>query len=144
MARGGVPTAEHGLHGRLKLGPGVFGNVPAGVASNGFFVIPDDSPQLLRAQLLILGNLCPSFGVAKDSPEHIVGHVQNHAGVDLEKSTIGIVGRPGIIHQPGQTLGDLVVNSQVQYGIHHSPHGYRGDGADRDQQRVGRRAEFPG
>ena len=66
----------------------------------------------------------------------------NNIGVHLNEATVGVVSKALILGQLCKAFNDLVVESQVEDGVHHARHGSSCTGADRNQQRVVDVAEF--
>jgi hypothetical protein len=51
----------------------------------------------------------------------------------VEEATVGVVGEP-VATLDGQPRGHLVVEPQVEHRVHHTGHGHRGTGADREEE----------
>ncbi len=47
----------------------------------------------------------------------------NYIGIHLYKPSIRVVSKPGIVGLFGKALGDFIVETKVQNGIHHTGHG---------------------
>ncbi|MPM33269.1 hypothetical protein SDC9_79839 [bioreactor metagenome] len=54
----------------------------------------------------------------------------------MDKPPVGIVGKPGIIRQLGDSLNSRIPHAEIQNGVHHAGHGGSGPRAHRDKQRV--------
>ena len=139
---GVVPGTEHGLDGAHKLLLGVLGELLAqlgavlGLEHLGQFL------QVLGRQLGILGDAALLLHLVDELFKILLAHLHDDVGVHLDKTAVGIVGEPGVLGLLGEGLHHLVVETQVQDGIHHTGHGGPGAGADGNQQRVGHGAEL--
>ncbi len=74
--------------------------------------------------------------------ELLLGNIENHVAEHLDEAAIGVIGKTRIIAELGQGFDGLVVEAEVEDGIHHAGHGELGAGADGDQQRIFARAEL--
>ena len=122
---------------------GLVGNVAAGGLTDGRFEIADNLLQLIGAQLVVQFDAGPFFVFGQNALKGIVVYVHHHVGVDLEEPPVGVVSGTSVTHQRGQAINYLVIDAQVQDGVHHSGHRDFGPGAHRQQQRVGAGAETP-
>ena len=78
----------------------------------------------------------------EDVLELLLGDVEDHVAEHLDEAAIGVIGKTGIVAELGQRLDGLVVQAQVENGVHHAGHGELGAGADGDQQRIFARAQL--
>ena len=60
------------------------------------------------------------------------GLIHNHVGEHLYKAPIAVVGKARIAGLAGQTLGNLIIEAQIENGVHHSRHGNWCTRADRE------------
>ncbi len=74
--------------------------------------------------------------------ELLLGDVEDHVAEHLDEAAIGVVGEAGIVAALGERLDGLIVEAEVEDGVHHAGHGELGAGADGDQQRILARAEL--
>ena len=63
-------------------------------------------------------------------------NTQYHVCKHLYEAPVGVVGKAWIVGFPGQARRNVVIEAEVQNGIHHSRHGNRRAGPNREQQRV--------
>ncbi len=73
--------------------------------------------------------------------EVVVLDAQHHVAEHLHEAAVGVPGEPLVAGQAGEGLEGLIVQPQVQHGVHHAGHGGGRPAADRDQQRIGPVAE---
>ena len=79
--------------------------------------------------------------VLQDVLEHAVVDAQHHVGIHLDEAAVAVVGEPLVARLGGQAFDGLVVEAEVEDGVHHAGHGRARARAHRDQQRRGRVAE---
>ena len=73
--------------------------------------------------------------------EQPVVEAEHHVGVHLHEATIAVPGKALIARGGGKALHRLVVEAEVEDGVHHARHRHGRTRADRHQQRVRRIAE---
>ncbi len=106
---------------------------------------------VLREDLLELGHqlleiLSSEVGVALDALgqlalgdgvlEEIGVDAHNHVGEHLDETTIGVPAKAGVVGLLNDALDRLVIEAQVEHGVHHARHGEGGAGAHRYQQGI--------
>ena len=74
--------------------------------------------------------------------ELLLGDIENHVAEHLDEAAIGIIGKTRIIAEFGQGFDGLIVEAEVEDGIHHAGHGELGAGADGDEEGIVARAEL--
>ena len=139
---GVVPAAEHGLDGAHQLLLGVLGEV---LAQLGLVFLLEHGGQLFE----ILGR---ELGVQLDAAlflhlvdellKILLAHLHDDVGIHLDKPAVGVIGEAGVVGLLGKGLDHLVVEAQVEDGVHHAGHGGPGAGPDGDQQGVAHIAEL--
>ena len=67
---------------------------------------------------------------------------QHHTAEYLQEPAVRVVGWALIAHESGQALRYILVDAEVQDGVHHPRHGISGTRTYRYQEWVGRRPEF--
>ncbi len=65
-----------------------------------------------------------------------LGDIQDYVAEHLDEAAIGIGGKARIVAALGQGLDALIVEAEIQDGIHHAGHGEFGARAHADQQRI--------
>jgi hypothetical protein len=72
----------------------------------------------------------------------LVVDAHDHVAEHVDQPAVGVVGEALVAGGVRQALDRLVVEAEVEDGVHHARHGDGGAGAHRDQQRVGVVAEL--
>ncbi len=132
-----VPAAEHGLDGAAQLLHRLLGERLARVALDDLLVGVDEVAQQLGGHLGVRRRAGQLLGRVEERVELLAGQLQDDAGVHGDEAPVGVEGEalvPGLL---GQALDRLVVEAEVEDGVHHAGHGELGPGAHRDEQRVG-------
>ncbi len=105
---------------------------------------------LLDLRLVELDELRPVVGVelgvehvavlvlvlVEELLEQVVIEAEHHVGIHGDEAAVGIVGEAPVAGIPGDRLDGLVVEAEVEHGVHHARHRGAGAGAHRDEQRV--------
>ena len=73
--------------------------------------------------------------------ERVLRDLEDDVAEHLDEAAVAVVGEAAVPGPSLQPLGRVVVQPEVEDGVHHAGHGELGTGADRDEQRVGGRAE---
>ncbi len=107
-----------------------------------FFVIADHGPQVFGLQIGIELRLRLGLARIEDVVELLLVDVERHFAEHLNEAAIRIVGEARIVGELGQTLHRLVVQAQVENGVHHARHRKLRAGADAHEKRVGGIAEL--
>ena len=68
--------------------------------------------------------------------EELAGDAHDDVGEHLDETTVGVVGEARVVRLLGEALDGVVVEAEVEDGVHHAGHGERRAGADGDEQRV--------
>ena len=76
------------------------------------------------------------FDAVEDVLELLLGNVEDDVAEHLDQAAIGVIGKAGIVAALGQGFDGLVVEAEVEDGVHHAGHGELGAGADGDEQRI--------
>jgi hypothetical protein len=74
--------------------------------------------------------------------EMLVLDAQCDLAVELDESPIGVIAEARVIGQLDQALQRILVQAQVEDGVHHARHRHRRTGTHRHQQRIVRPAEL--
>ncbi len=72
----------------------------------------------------------------EDVLELLLGNVENHVAEHLDEAAVGVISKAGIIGALRERFHGLVVEAEVENGVHHAGHGELGAGADGDEQRI--------
>ncbi len=68
--------------------------------------------------------------------EHLRVDAHDHVAEHGDEAAVGVVGEALVAGALGQPVDGLVVEAQVEDGVHHARHGEHGAGADGEEQRV--------
>ena len=72
----------------------------------------------------------------EDVLELLLGNIEDDVAEHLDQAAIGVVGKARIAAALGQGFDGLVVEAEVEDGVHHAGHGELCAGADGDEQRI--------
>ena len=136
------PTAEDGIAGSDQLLLGILRKVLAGLFLHQLLVLGDDLLQGFGLELVVELDLGALLDAVKDVLEALLGNIQNHVAEHLDQAAIGVIGKAGIVAELGQRFDGLVVEAQIENGVHHAGHGELGAGANADQQGIVTRAQL--
>jgi len=114
----------------------------AGLLLHQLLVFDDDLFQRLGAQLVVELEALALLDAVENLGKFGLVNIQNDVAEHLDKAAVGVIGKAGIVAEFGQSLDRMVVEAQVQDGIHHAGHGELCARAHRNQQRIIARAEF--
>ena len=137
-----LPAAEDGVAGLHELIERILRKVLAGFLPHQLLVLGDDLLAALRAELVVELDLLALLDAVEDVLELLLGNIEDHVAEHLDEAAIGVIGKARIIAALGQRFDGLVVEAEVQDGVHHAGHGELGAGADGDEQRILARAEL--
>ena len=136
VGAGVVPRAEHGLDGAHQLLLGVGGEVSADLLLVLGLELLGQFLQVVSGELGVHGDAALFLHLVDKLLEVLLAHFHNHVGVHLDESPVAVISPAGIAGLLGHDLHDVLVEAQVQDGVHHAGHGSAGARADRDQQGV--------
>ena len=130
------PGAEHGIARALELIHGLLRKRLAGLLLHQLLIARDHLLQILGRQPGI--ELHPGLLLLaiEDLVEIVLRDLQHHVAVHLDEAAIAIVGEPRIVALGHEGLHGLVVQPQVEDGVHHARHGELRAGAHAHQQRI--------
>ena len=131
-----VPAPEHGLDGPAKLLPRVGREVPPRRLLIDLPVLGDQLLQRLSRDLEVLGDPEPIPAGRERGLEAVGVHLVHDVAEHLDETAVAVEGEAPVAGYGGQPLDGLVVQSQVQYRLHHPRHGDGRTGAHRNQKRV--------
>ena len=79
---------------------------------------------------------------AKRVLQVFLGQAHDHGRVHLHEAAIGVISKAFVLGDRGKARDRAVIQAEVQNGFHHAGHGAGRAGADADEQRIRRVAEF--
>ena len=135
------PGAEDRLDGGVELLAWFLGERLSGLMLDDRLELANQLLQVTRVQLGVL--LDPPGGLdgLDLGLELVAFDVQHGLAEHLQQPPVGVPGEPLVAGERGQALDRLVVEPDVQDGVHHAGHGEHGARTHRDQQRVARVTE---
>ena len=83
----------------------------------------------------------PGLLVFEDFLEHLMVEAHDDIGIHLDETAVAVIGKAGIAGIGGQRLDRLVVQAEIEHGVHHARHRGAGAGAHRHQKQFRRIAE---
>ena len=139
---GVIPGAEHGADGSHELLAGILGEVLADLLTVLGLELLGQLLEVLGGKLGVQLHIALGLHLVDEFLKVFLAHLHDHVGIHLDEPAVGVVGETGILGLLGKGLHHLVVEAQVQDGIHHAGHGGPCAGADGDQQGVVQVAEL--
>mmetsp|Transcript_3411 Transcript_3411/g.14978 ORF Transcript_3411/g.14978 Transcript_3411/m.14978 type:complete len:421 (-) Transcript_3411:98-1360(-) len=135
-----VPAVKHRVRREAHLLEGLLReHLPFGFVN---LLVPlNELPQVLRGELVVLRDAHFLLQRVDLVLEQVVLDAHDHVSVHVQESAVGIK-RKLLAGFGGESLGDVVVESEVEHGVHHAGHGDRRAGADGEEQGVGRVAQL--
>ena len=96
----------------------------------------------MRSEFVIELDLLAHFHAVEDVLEFLLGNVEDHIAEHLDEAAIGVVGKARIVAALGERFDGMVVEAEVEDGVHHAGHGKLCTRTDGDEQRIFARAEL--
>ena len=131
-----VPRGEDSFNGLAQLLVDIRGERFTRLAFSDPLKISDQFLEIVCGNLGIALHACAFFVLIQDVLKVSGVGVQNDFAEHLNKTAVGIVSKAFIACQLYQPLDGLVIDTQVQYGIHHAGHREFCTRAHRDEQRI--------
>ena len=100
--------------------------------------VSDNASQGFGRQFGIVFHLLLKPGFGQHLFEEVVRDAHDHAAEHLNQAAIGVVDKARVAGQIDHALDGLIVEADIEHGVHHAGHGKFGAAAAGDQQRVGR------
>ena len=142
VCTGVVPGTEHSLDCAHQLLLGIIGEVAADLCLILGLELSCQFLQILCGKLHVLCYaLLLLHGVDK-LLEILLAHFHNNVGVHLDKSSVAVPCPAGIIGLLGDNIYHVLVQTQVQDGVHHAGHGSSCAGTDGYKQGILMVTEF--
>ena len=139
----GVPRVEDGQHRHVELLARVLREVAAAVLGDQPLVCLDESLQVLGGQVEVVLGVALGLERVQRLGEHAGVDAQHRAAEHLQQPAIGVVREPLVAARDlRQALDRLVVEPDVEDGLHHPRHGELRARPHRHQQRVLRIAQL--
>jgi len=142
IGAGVVPGAEHGLDGGEELFLGIVGEVLAQLVLVLSLELVGQLVQVFSGQLGIKGDALLFLHGVDQLFKVLLAHFHNDVREHLDEAAIAVPRPAGIVGFFSDDMHNLLVQAQVQDGIHHTGHGSAGTGAHGHQQRIFHIAEL--
>ena len=136
IGAGVIPAAEHSLHSADQLLFGVLGELGALLFQIDGLELSNQLLQVIGGQLNILLYALSGLHFVDLLFKEALAQLHNNIRVHLDEAAVAVVCETGVIGFLGQALNSLIVQAQVQDGIHHAGHGLTSAGTHGNQQRV--------
>ncbi len=127
-----APGAEDRLHGGLELLHRVGGESGGDGAELG-----DDLLQGFHTELGVGGHVVCGPMLRQHLLEIVVGDAENHRAEHLHEAAIGVVDEAGVGRECHHAASNLIVEPDVEDGVHHPRHRELRTRATRNQQGIG-------
>ena len=134
---GVVEALEDRVDRQPKLLLGIFGEVAIGLSGDGL-ELADEGLQLFNAELIF-----PAIAahLVDDPGEAGVVDAEDHVAEHGDEAAVAVPGEAGVAALLGQAHHGLVIQAQVEHGVHHAGHGDGGTRADAEEEGVARVAK---
>ena len=133
---GVVPASEYRLDGSVELFPWIGGEILPQLRPVFLFELLGQLLQVVRIQLDVVGDALFFLHLIDELFEIFLAHFHDHVGIHLDESAVAVPGPAGVPGHPGDGGDDLLVQAEVEDGVHHTRHGRPGAGAHGNQQRI--------
>jgi len=142
VSTGVVPAAEHSLDSLDQLITGILGEGTAFVLLVDLLEGTHQFLQVVSSQVHVVLDALGFLHLVDLDLEQALRDHHDDVGEHLHEAAVAVVSEAGVAGLFSQALNCLVVQAQVQDGIHHAGHGLTSTGTDRHQQGVGVVAEL--
>ena len=142
VCTGVIPAAEHGLDSLDQLIAGILREGTAFVLLVDLLEGADQFLQVVSSQVNVVLDALGFLHLVDLDLEQALRNHHNDVSEHLHKAAVAVVCKTGVAGLLCQTLNSLIVQAQVQDGVHHAGHGLTCAGTDGDQQGVGVVAEL--
>ena len=137
-----LPAPEDRVAGLHQLIERVLGKLLVSLFLDQLLVLGDDFLQRIGSEFVIELHALAMLDGVENVFELLLFNVENHIAKHLNQAAVGVISEAGIIAASGQRFDCLIVEAQVENGVHHAGHGELGAGADRDEEGIFALAEF--
>ena len=136
IGAGVVPGTENGLDSANQLLLGILRELLALLLQIDSLELLDEFLQVIGIQLNVLLDTLALLHSVDALLEEALAQLHDNIRVHLDEAAVAVIGKAGVVGLFGQTLNSLIVQAEVQDGVHHTGHGLACAGTDGDQQRV--------
>ena len=140
--RAGVaPALEDGEDGVLQLIPGVGREGESGLLLEDLFELGDNGFEILCGNFIVEREAEPLFRMRQDFFERLAVDAVHHVAVHLDKTAVAVERETAVGGGFRKRFDGLVVQAEIEDGVHHAGHGDGRAGTDRDKKRIASCAE---
>ncbi len=132
----GVPGLEHGPDRQIHLLTRILRERAAGVLDDDVLERLDQGPHVLGVQVEVARRVLGVFGCLDRILEVLAADIEDGLAEHLDQPTVGVEREPFVAGLRREPPHGLVVEPDVEDGLHHPGHRESGAGTDRHQQRV--------
>ena len=136
VGAGVIPGTENGLDGTDQLLLGILRELLALLLKVDLLELLDELLQVVGVQLNVLLDALALLHSVDALLEEALAQLHDDVRVHLDEAAVAVVGKTGVVGLFGQTLNSLIVQAEVQDGVHHAGHGLTCAGTDGNQQGV--------
>ena len=136
-----IPGTEYSLHCFDELFLRILREVLTGFFLHDLLVACDDFFQIFSSQIHIELGTLGSFLSIKYLIKFCLWNFLYNITEHLDETAVAVHGKSSVLCQSSQTLHTVVVQTQIQNGVHHARHGNHSTGTYGYQQRVFRASE---
>src|SRR3954451_4993271 len=131
-----VPRVENGVAGHHQLLKCILREVRAGFLLHQLFVIDDDGFQIVGSKVSVKLGLDLRFTRIENMVKLFHVDAESYFAEHLNESPVAVVGKARVASLICQSLGRLVVQAEIEDGVHHAGHGELGARSNAKQQRI--------
>ena len=132
----GVPGAEHGVAGHLKLPEGVLRKAALGFLLDKGLKLLDEASQVAGGKIAVELRFLLFLDAFEDGLEIIFADIEYDAAKHLNEAAVAVAGEARVARLAGENFDRFVVQAEIQNGVHHAGHREFRAGANAQQQRV--------
>ena len=114
----------------------VLRKVLAGLARHRFLVLADQFDPVVAAEVGVERVALPVLESVKNVLEMMMLEAEHHIRIHGDEAAVAVIGETLVAGEFGERFDRLVVETEIEHGIHHARHRGAGAGAHRDQQRI--------
>mmetsp|Transcript_88739 Transcript_88739/g.173566 ORF Transcript_88739/g.173566 Transcript_88739/m.173566 type:complete len:234 (-) Transcript_88739:408-1109(-) len=120
------PRTEHSAHGAPKLLLGILGKLLVRLVENTGLVGRDEYFKVLRRQLIVHLHATATLRALEQPLEGSDVQTEHDVRIHLHEAPVAVEGEAPVTRAPRQALDRLVVQPEVEHGVHHPGHGGAG------------------
>ncbi len=135
------PGREHRADRAPQLLVRILREILAGLARHGFLVLADQFDPVVAGEISVERIALAILEGVEDVLEVMMLEAEHHVRIHRDEAAIAVIGKAAIAGEVGERFNRLVVEAEIEHGIHHARHRGAAAGADRDQKRILRIAE---